>query len=168
MFFCTKHDFIPHGWCTKRQPESHFIDATDIFIGSYQLYMGNYMITIYMCIYIYMCVLSIFSVFLCLWLIWRSLRSWSCFACFLWLLFSWFIGCLVSSVCKLFGRLAACLFHMPTPTFMKTYRSPGSFFWFRYLDQTNAKLKQMPIKITNNAQTVHMFSFYFGGSLQTL
>ena len=123
---------------------------------------------IHVYIYIYMCVLSIFSVFLCLWLIWRSLRSWSCFACFLWLLFSWFIGCLVSSVCKLFGRLAACLFHMPTPTFMKTYRSPGSFFWFRYLDQTNAKLKQMPIKITNNAQTVHMFSFYFGGSLQTL
>ena len=93
----------------------------------------------YIHVYIYMCVLSIFSVFLCLWLIWRSLRSWSFFACFLWLLFSWFIGCLVSSVCKLFGRLAACLFHMPTTAFMKTYRSPGSYFFGFF-----TWIKQMP------------------------
>ena len=116
-----------------------------------------------------MCVLSIFSVFLCLWLIWRSLRSWSCFACFLWLLFSWFIGCLVSSVCKLFGRLAACLFHMPTPTFMKTYRSPGSFFLVSLPGSDKCQAKANANK--NNkpcSNSTHVFVLFWGISANTV
>ena len=41
---CAKHGFIPRGWCIKRRPESHFIDAKDIHcIASCTVIHGGYL-----------------------------------------------------------------------------------------------------------------------------